>query len=162
MLHIPRCVDNGLLRQLPPQPHTPIHKGGGLRTLPQRRGAFGAYPLCGFFYVWVWGRWGGWGGQWGRRVSGGGGRGGVGAGGGLDVVHEGWWQGGSRAVEVERARSEGNKKRICNDSIRVGSVLGLQGNRDDLLKLGGAKNVTRADADGALRMEDSIYSSIQR
>jgi hypothetical protein len=78
------------------------------------------------------------------------------------VSHQRFLQWATDTYKVDKAKSEVNKKPICNDRIRVVSILGLQVNRDDLLKLGGAKNVTRADADGALRMEDSIYSSIQR
>ena len=78
------------------------------------------------------------------------------------VSHQRFLQWATDTYKVDKAKSDINKKPISNDRIRVVSILGLQVNRDDLLKLGGAKNVTRADADGALRMEDSIYSSIQR
>ena len=49
---------HALLRQLPPHPHTPIHKGGS-RT--QQWGWRLRRPphCCGFLYRWVWGGWGG-------------------------------------------------------------------------------------------------------
>ena len=52
-------------------------------------------------------------------------------------------------------------KPTVNDRIRLTSIMGLQDNRDHLIKLGGARNVSRADADGPLSMFDSIFLEIQ-
>ena len=52
-------------------------------------------------------------------------------------------------------------KATVNDRIRLTSIMGLQDNRDHVIKLGGARNFSRADADGPLSMFDNIFLEIQ-
>jgi hypothetical protein len=67
----------------------------------------------------------------------------------------------TETFKVDQADVANNLKPTVNDRIRLASIMGRQDNRDHVIKLGGAKNVSRADADGPLSMFDSIFLEIQ-
>jgi|AntRauTorckE5430_2_1112549.scaffolds.fasta_scaffold01766_3 hypothetical protein len=51
-------------------------------------------------------------------------------------------------------------KHTVNDRIRLISIAALEENRDGILKLGGGKHKSRADADGALSMSDQVFQDL--
>ena len=63
--------------------------------------------------------------------------------------------------KVDQTEISNNLKVTVNNRIRLASIMGMQDNRDHVIKFGGAKNVSRADADGPLSMFDSIFLEIQ-
>jgi len=64
-----------------------------------------------------------------------------------------------------RVNKESEKERLdsqTNDILRLFGIAALAENRDDLMRLGRARNSNRAEADGPLSAADAIFSRYQR
>jgi hypothetical protein len=63
----------------------------------------------------------------------------------------------SETWKVDKAAA--NKKNLptVNDKLRIFGILGMECNRDDVLKLAHGKAMERADMDGALSMQDQVF-----
>ena len=51
-------------------------------------------------------------------------------------------------------------KHTVNDRIRLISIAALEDNKEGVLKLGGGKHKSRADADGVLSMNDQDFQDL--
>ena len=66
----------------------------------------------------------------------------------------------SETWKVDKAAAAKKNLPTTNDKLRIFGILGMECNRDDVMKLARGKAMERADMDNALSMQDQVFYSV--